>query len=68
MKRVFIHIPIGIIIALLSIVDSLLPISFTLLFILYEINEDRHLGDCAYKDIQGSLIGLAVGGLILMLI
>ena len=33
-------------------------VAMAALFIAYEENEDRDLGDKAYKDYQGALIGL----------
>lgn len=65
MKRILIHIPIGLIIAFLSKIDTILPLCFTILFLIYEVNEDKHLNDNAYKDISGALIGLGIGGIIL---
>ena len=53
------HVPVGIVIA---IVPGVLPLCFTALFIAYEISEDWRIKDHAYIDVQGALIGLAIGG------
>jgi len=57
-KRVLLHIPVGMLIPFLS---AGVAIVFGAGFILYELNEDWHLSDRAYIDLQGFLIGITVG-------
>ena len=55
--RVLIHIPIGFLIGVLLFNDKAL----TNLFLKYELNEDAHTADEAWKDIFGAIIGFALG-------
>jgi len=57
-KRILIHIPVGMLIPFLA---AGVAIVFGAGFILYELNEDWHLNDQAYIDLQGFLIGITVG-------
>ena len=59
-NRVLLHIPIGYIIGLLSVV----PFSGSTLagmFLKYERNEDLHTEDQAWKDIFGGMVGFVPG-------
>ena len=55
--RVLLHIPIGFLIGVLLFNDKAL----TNLFLKYELNEDAHTADEAWKDIFGAIIGFALG-------
>jgi hypothetical protein len=67
MKRLLLHLPVGVACALLLEVSGVLSAILAVLFLFYETNEDRHLKDQAYKDIAGAAWGVALGGLILYL-
>jgi hypothetical protein len=67
MKRLLMHVPVGVACALLTRVSSPLAAILAAFFLFYETNEDRHLKDSAYKDIAGAAWGVALGGLILWL-
>ena len=56
-KRFFLHLPIGLLYAIADIPGA---IGLTALFALYEINEDRHVKDSAYIDVQGALAGVII--------
>lgn len=61
--RIMIHIPVGgITVYLLSVSVHLAWIMF-IGFMLYELNEDWHREDNAWKDIKGYLWGLALAGI-----
>ena len=62
--RVLLHIPIGIIIGLLSVIPF---VGYTLmrLFVRYEENEDKHIKDQAWKDYFGAIVGFVIAGAII---
>jgi hypothetical protein len=67
--RMLIHIPIGILIGLASLIPfTKVGKNLSEHFLKYERNEDAHTEDEAWKDIYGSIVGqaivatLAVGG------
>jgi hypothetical protein len=60
-KRLLLHIPIGMLIGLASLIPfSWLGTNLVNLFLAYEMNEDRHIGDQAWKDIPGAIVGVAI--------
>lgn len=61
------HYLVGILVALSSLVNWVLPLIGFVGFIVYELNEDWHLHDKAYRDILEYNIGffVAVAGLII---
>lgn len=77
--RLLMHIPIGLITIaafILGFVLGLPPIAAAILgvglgfacliaFIIYEINEDKHIEDRAFHDILGFLVGLGAGVVVL---
>ena len=44
-----------------------ISILLTLLFIIYELDEDWWLNDKAFRDIREYLIGMFIGGMLLLL-
>lgn len=60
--RTFLHIPVGFIMGISPIPGD----KFVDLFIFYERNEDRWTRDQAWKDVNGALIGFALGRLALL--
>lgn len=67
-KRVFIHIPHGILMALAGqYLSPVLCFVGAALFIVYELNEGRHTKDQAWKDILGAMVGF-FGVIIIILI
>jgi len=56
-RRFWIHFPIGL---LMGIANIPLALGIIILFTAYELNEDGHLKDHAYIDIQGALGGVLV--------
>lgn len=61
------HYLVGILVALSSLVNWVLPLIGTVFFLTYELDEDWHLYDQAYHDILEAMIGffIAVSGLII---
>lgn len=63
--RVLVHIPVGALLVFLGLyVGWWLAMTFTIGFLAYELNEDKHLSDNAWKDLKGFLWGLGIGGII----
>ena len=62
--RVLLHIPIGFLIGVLIFNDKAL----TNLFLKYELNEDAHTADQAWKDIFGAIIGFALGRITILVV
>ena len=60
-QRVFIHIPIGLLIGIPILGHPLLKI-----FLEYEKNEDLHTSDEAWKDFFGAMIGASITILLLL--
>lgn len=60
MFRLLLHVPVGIAIGLLGILQPIYALCLTLLFIVYELNEDRHIKDQAWKDVIGAMVGLCL--------
>ena len=65
--RNFAHYLVGIIIALSSLVNWVLPLCGLALFLVYEVDEDYHISDQAFRDILEAAIGFftTTGGLII---
>lgn len=61
------HYIVGLLIALSSMVNWVLPLVGAVLFLFYEVDEDWHLYDEAYHDILEAMIGffIATAGLII---
>jgi hypothetical protein len=57
----------GILVAVSSLVNWVLPLIGTVLFLTYELDEDWHLYDRAYQDVLEAMIGffVAVSGIII---
>ncbi len=62
--RFWIHLPVGLMAVILYWLSPIAGAGFTFIFWRYEKNEDRYLRDMAWKDYQGFLFGMAIGGLI----
>jgi len=58
--RVLLHIPAGIMMGLLDWNNGLVK-----LFKVYELNEDAHTHDQAWKDVFGAMVGWVIGRLLL---
>jgi len=65
LRRVLLHIPVGLLACLLGYTAWWLAVMFTIGFLYYELNEDMHLSDHAFMDIKGFLWGIGIGGLII---
>jgi len=61
--KVLLHIPLGLLVCLLCYVHWALALAFMISFLYYELNQDMHLSDEAFKDIKGFCWGLGAGGL-----
>jgi len=61
--RTFQHIPHGLLVGALAILNSPLMWAFLVGFLVYEVIEDWRIADHSYIDIQGFLIGLAVAAI-----
>lgn len=59
--RVLLHIPIGFFIVLSGLINPFLPQAIERLFEKYELNEDSHTQDEAWKDMFGALVGTVIG-------
>lgn len=66
--RVLLHIPVGLLTCLLCYVHWGLAIAFTVSFLYYELSQDMHLSDQAFKDIKGFCWGLGIGGITLFIL
>lgn len=64
--RVLIHIPIGFLIIISVLAHWSIPICLTLLFLLYQKNEDIHTSDEAWKDLFGAIVGAIIAGLFIL--
>lgn len=54
----------GLLTALVSIHNPVLAVLMALTFIIYELDEDWHISDEAFKDIKEFIYGLFIGALI----
>jgi len=63
LRRVLLHIPLGLVTCFLFHINWALGLAFTVSFLAYEHNEDLHTKDQMWKDLKGYLWGLALGGL-----
>jgi len=61
------HIVFGVMTSLISIISPILPFINSIIFIIYELNEEWHLEDESYKDILEFALGLALGEVILLI-
>lgn len=59
--RILIHIPHGLAISAIWYWHPGGAIATLVLFSLYELNQDRHKADEAYRDLLGALVGALVG-------
>jgi len=53
--------------ALVSMLNSILPILLFVVFIIYELDEDWHLSDEAYRDILEYALGLYIASILLLI-
>jgi len=68
LRRVLLHIPIGLLTCLLCFVHWILALAFVISFLYYELNQDMHLSDQAFKDIKGLLYGIGIGGVVMFIL
>lgn len=67
LSRILIHLPLGILTVLFGFYISWwLAVIFAVGFLVYELDEDWHISDEAYKDIKGWLWGVVMAGLFLL--
>jgi len=65
MRRVLIHIPVGLANAFVAFVSGWLGLIFGVAFVAYELNEDIYYKrDKAYVDLKGFLIGIVAGAVV----
>jgi len=62
-KRILLHVPAGAATVALLEAHAALAVIFFLGFVVYELNEDWRIRDCAFVDMAGYLWGLALVGL-----
>ena len=67
MKRILIHIPLGLVLVASVYIHWSLVLATTGLFIFYERSEDHWIRDQAWKDVRGVLWGIALGVLAILL-
>ncbi len=65
MNRLVQHIPVGAAISGLWHYESGAGVALLVLFCCYELNQDKHKRDRAYKDLEGAAWGAAAAGGIL---
>ena len=63
LDRVLLHVPIGIFSVCLIFLHWSAVLAFTGMFLAYELNDDRHSKDQAWKDVYGWLVGAAIAGI-----
>jgi len=68
LHRVLLHLPVGLATVLFIYVHWSLALVFGFGFALYEICQDKVVGDNAHKDIKGWLWGMIITGTIILLI
>ncbi|MEM4473944.1 MAG: hypothetical protein QXY75_03055 [Candidatus Bathyarchaeia archaeon] len=61
------HVVFGIISALSIIIHPIWPILTSLLFIIYELDEEWHLNDEAYDELKEYMMGVAIGITIMLM-
>ena len=61
------HIVFGMITSLISIISPALSFINSIIFIIYELDEEWHLEDASYIDILEFALGLAIGEVILLI-
>ncbi len=61
------HFVAGVLTALCAVSYPLLSAFMFIIFIVYEVNEDWHLSDSAYRDILVYAVGIYVAAVILLL-
>jgi len=66
LARVLMHIPVGLVACLLVYAHWSLAIIFAMSFLYYELNEDMHLSDEAFKDVKGFIWGCGIGGVVIL--
>ena len=67
MKRIILHIPVGLLLTWLTTFNPVLAVLFFLGFAMYELNEDYYLKDQAWKDVAGLLWGIGFGSAYLII-
>lgn len=60
-KRCLMHIPVGLVAVLGVFLNPMLGVLMLVGFIVYELNEDRHIKDGALIDTAGFVWGTAIG-------
>lgn len=68
MKTILLHIPLGLLTCVLCYAHWVLAVILAVGFYIYELNEDWHISDNAYKDIKGFLWGIGIGGIIMIIL
>jgi len=63
-RRVLLHIPLGLLTVLFGYVGWWLAVIFAIGFLVYEVDDDWRISDCAYVEIKGFLWGRGIGGCI----
>jgi len=65
LKRVLLHIPLGLLTVLFGYyIGWWLAVIFAVGFLVYEVDEDWHISDEAYKDVKGFIWGLGIMGVV----
>ena len=62
-RRLWMHVPGGLLGACLLWLDGAMGITFNFAFLVYEVCQDWGTGgNCGFKDILGHVVGLGIGG------
>jgi hypothetical protein len=68
MIRLLIHIPVGVVTAIIGLLGWYWAFILFASFIFYEQNEDWHIKDGAYKDVIGFIVGYATTSMIIYIL
>jgi hypothetical protein len=66
--RIALHLPIGLLVAFSAETYPVLSAILFLCLVVYELNEDWHLRNSAYKDILGALVGIFIGDIAILIL
>jgi len=67
-KRMWMHVPVGFINGLWLVVFPPLGIGLLWAFLAYELNQCATIGDLAFNDILGHVVGIIIAGIVCSLI
>ncbi len=63
LDRFWLHVPVGLATVFLAWLNWTIAAAYVALFLAYELNEDHHVRDEAWRDLAGAMAGILAGGL-----